>query len=385
VIRAHEFIEPARARGFDWYAGVPCSFLTPFINYVIDDDRLSYLSAANEGDAVAAAVGAVLGGRHAVVMMQNSGLGNAVNPLTSLAHPFRIPLLLIVTWRGNPDLADEPQHALMGAITGRLLEDMGIPWAYFPTDPDDIEPLLERAATHMRRERRPFALLMRKGTVAAHTLQRRGLAIRSRQGPAQHRDWWRPPGTPRAARSEALERIVEHTPEQDTVVIATTGYTGRELFALADRPHQLYMVGSMGCAASIGLGLALTRPDRRVVVIDGDGAALMRMGSLATAGAYAGPNLYHLVLDNEAHDSTGGQATVSPGIRFTGVADACGYEVTLQGDDPALVEHLLGTQAHSGPAFGHLKIRTGTRKDLPRPSRTPEQLAERLMTHLGTQ
>jgi phosphonopyruvate decarboxylase len=383
VIGAQEFIEPARARGFDWYTGVPCSFLTPFINYVIDDDQLPYISATNEGDAVAAAVGAVLGGRHAVVMMQNSGLGNAVNPLTSLAQTFRIPLLIIITWRGDPDLADEHQHALMGTITGRLLEDMDITWAHFPTESQNIESLLDHIADHMHYQRRPFALVMRKGSVVPRALQRRGLDIRSQPGSAQRRALWRPQGTQRAARSEALERIVDHTPEQGTVIIATTGYTGRELFALADRPNQLYMVGSMGCAASIGLGLALTRRDLRVVVIDGDGAALMRMGSLATAGAYAGPNLYHLVLDNEAHDSTGAQATVSPCIRFAGIADACGYEVTMEGDDPALVDQVLSTKAHFGPVFGHLKIRTGTLKDLPRPSSTPEEVAQRLMAHIA--
>src|SRR5687768_15876784 len=140
MIQAHEFVAPARAAGFRLFAGVPCSFLTPFINYVIDSKDLRYISSANEGDAVATAAGAALGGQLGVAMMQNSGLGNAVSPLTSLTWPFRIPLLLIVTWRGDPEVKDEPQHKLIGQITPRLLETMEIPWELFPDSPDAVSP-----------------------------------------------------------------------------------------------------------------------------------------------------------------------------------------------------------------------------------------------------
>jgi phosphonopyruvate decarboxylase len=145
MIEAGSFIEAARARGFRRYVGVPCSFLTPFINYVINNESLAYTSAANEGDAVAIGAGAVLGGAPAVVMMQNSGLGNAVSPLTSLTWVFRIPLLLVVTHRGAPGVKDEPQHELMGQITGAMLEQMQVPWEPFPSAPDQVESALQRA------------------------------------------------------------------------------------------------------------------------------------------------------------------------------------------------------------------------------------------------
>ena len=171
MIEAHEFVEASRKKGFGWYAGVPCSFLTPIINYVVNDEQLTYISSANEGDAVAAAAGAVIGGQGAVVMIQNSGLGNAVNPLTSLTHTFRIPLLLICTLRGDPNLQDEPQHELMGQITGEMLQMMGIPWEFFPTEVSEIEPLLQRIMEYLNRESRPYALIMRKATLAPHALK----------------------------------------------------------------------------------------------------------------------------------------------------------------------------------------------------------------------
>lgn len=190
------------------------------------------------------------------------------------------------------------------------------------------------------------------------------------------------PRAERPARATALRRIVERTPEASSVVLATTGYTGRELCALADRPNHLYMVGSMGCASSLGLGVALQTPGRDVVVVDGDGAALMRMGNFATVGAYGGDNLTHVVLDDEVYDSTGAQATVSPGVEFALVAAACGYRSVVSGDDVALIDEVCGSRALPGPRLLHLKTRPGTLPDLPRPALAPEQVAARLTEHL---
>src|SRR6202042_3585150 len=167
----------ARERGFEWYAGVPCSYLTPFINYVLQDPSLHYVSMANEGDAVALIAGVALAGvaggghRRGIAMMQNSGLGNAVSPLTSLTWTFRLPQLLIVTWRGQPGITDEPQHALMGPITPDMLETMQVPWELFPTENAQIGPALDRATAYMDRTGRPYALVMQKGSVAAHALK----------------------------------------------------------------------------------------------------------------------------------------------------------------------------------------------------------------------
>ncbi|MBF2005937.1 MAG: phosphonopyruvate decarboxylase [Chlorogloeopsis fritschii C42_A2020_084] len=390
MIQAEEFVEAARKLGFEFYAGVPCSFLTPFINYVINDTQLTYISSVNEGDALATAAGATIGGKKAVVMMQNSGLGNAVNPLTSLTYTFRIPLLLICTLRGDRQLKDEPQHELMGQITDKLLETIAVPWEFFPTEAAEIEPVLQRANAYMNQERRPYALIMRKGTVAPHALKRASIPTRfpinegNNLGSTQ-KSFFTGDKEQRVSRYQALEKIVKLTQQPNTVIIATTGYTGRELFACSDRSNHLYMVGSMGCASSLGLGLSLVLPELKVVVIDGDGAALMRMGNFATIGTYGGSNLLHILLDNEAHDSTGAQATVSAGVDFAKIAQACGYGTTLAGDDLLLLDALFAADSNSSPKFAHLKIRAGTLENLPRPNLSPEAVLQRLISHISFQ
>lgn len=383
MIEAGSFVEAARARGFRRYVGVPCSFLTPFINYVINDDSLAYVSAANEGDAVAIGAGAALGGEQTVVMMQNSGLGNAVSPLTSLTWVFRIPVLLIITHRGAPGLKDEPQHELMGSITGSMLDEMRIPWEAFPANAADIEPALNRAATLLAREQRPFAFIMQQGTVAPHELRRCSVPVRQSSGATVTLTFDQSDSRP--LRAEVLRHVAANTSLHQDVLVATTGYTGRELHALFDQANQLFMVGSMGCASALGLGLSLARPELRIIVIDGDGAALMRMGILATIGTYGGNNLVHLILDNEAHDSTGAQATVTANVDFARIATACGYTEAVGGGDMALLDRLLDRNGtRTGPILGHLKIQTGTLADLPRPSITPAQVARRLMAHIGS-
>ena len=386
MIEAAQFVEAARARGFDWYAGVPCSYLTPFINYVLQDPSLHYVSAANEGDAVALIAGVTLGaraGRRGVTMMQNSGLGNAVSPLTSLTWTFRLPQLLIVTWRGQPGVPDEPQHALMGPVTPAMLDTMEIPWETFPTQADEIGPALDRAIAHMDETGRPYALVMQKGSVAPYELKQ-GSAPASRTACVARSTAGGVAQDALPTRQAALERIIAHTPVESTVVLASTGFCGRELYALDDRPNQLYMVGSMGCLTPFALGLALARPDLHVVAIDGDGAALMRMGAFATLGAYGPSNLTHVLLDNGAHDSTGGQSTVSPQVSFAGVAAACGYASAVESDQLAVLDELFASApAKDGPRFVRLSIKRGTPDGLPRPTITPPDVKTRLMRHIG--
>ncbi len=380
MIQAGQFVEPAKRLGFDFWAGVPCSYLTPFINYIIEDSGLSYISSANEGDAVALASGTALAGHRSVAMMQNSGLGNAVSPLTSLNHVFQIPVLLIITLRGEPGKPDEPQHALMGQITQQLLETMAIPWCWFPEAEYDIEPVLAAAVAHMDTHGRPYALIMRKGAVASQSLQQSSGLV-GRPG-LLHNEGYGP--VPRAVaelptRHDVLRELIACTGVAKTVVVASTGFTGRELYAIEDRPNQLYMVGSMGCASSLGLGLALARPDKKVVVVDGDGAALMRMGNFATVAAYADRNFYHLLLDNQVHESTGGQATVSSAIDFPAIARACGYLNVF----PHGRFEDLGSFLNSGaPAFMHILTGRGVPHGLPRPTSKPADVARRLMRHL---
>ena len=381
MIKAESFIEAARKRGYRRYTGVPCSFLTPFINYVINDGELKYISSANEGDALATAAGAAIGGEPSIVMMQNSGLGNAVSPLTSLAYVFRIPLLVITTLRGAPGLKDEPQHELMGRITDQILDIAEVPWEIFPDEESLIDAALNRAADFMAKERRPYSFIMKKGTVAPCELTRTAMPRQIVE--TERRENFRADAG-KINRNAALQRIIANTPEDKTVVIATTGYTGRELFALADRRNQIYMVGSMGCASSLGLGLALARPDLVVVVIDGDGAALMRMGNLATIGSYADRNFLHILLDNEVHDSTGSQATVAGNVAFADIAAACGYGVAYSGDDLSLIDEIFAAKQGTGARFLHLKIKPGTMVNLPRPDITPAQVLDRLMQTINT-
>jgi phosphonopyruvate decarboxylase len=379
VIEARQFVEPARQLGFDFWSGVPCSFLTPFINYTIGATGLTYISSANEGDAVAAASGAALGGRRSVAMMQNSGLGNAVSPLTSLNHVFRIPVLLIITLRGEPGKPDEPQHELMGQITQQLLQTMGIPWGWFPEREQDVAGVLQTAIDHMDSKAKPYALVMRKGAVAPYTLKQD--TVFEKQESDSH-DSENGAGSAFPHRQDILQALVERTDESETVLIASTGFAGRELYAIEDRPNQLYMVGSMGCASSLGVGLSMVRPDKKIVVIDGDGAALMRMGNLATVGAYGGGNFYHLLLDNHVHESTGGQATVSSAIDFPAVAKACGYKNVFHAGKIQDLDHFLDARA---PAFMYIRTKRGVPDGLPRPSVKPAEVARRLMQHMDAQ
>jgi phosphonopyruvate decarboxylase len=355
--------------------------LTPFINYVIGDHRLRYVSAANEGDAVAIASGAWIGGHRGIAMMQNSGLGNAVSPLTSLTHTFRIPVLVVCTHRGASGISDEPQHALMGRITGALLDTIQMPWTTFPRDKAAISAVLEEVERAVE-ARSGYALVMEKDTCEPHRLAPTASASRPASAPVEGRGHVLAAAT-RPSRQAALEAIVAASDDPRSIVVATTGYSGRELYAIADRPNHLYIVGSMGCASSVALGLALTRPDLRVIVVDGDGAALMRMGNLPTIGAYAPANLVHIVLDNEAHDSTGAQATVSAQIDFAAIAAACGYRHVLRTDAASELQGFLRAPSYGGPCFAHMKIRTGTLEKLPRPALEPPAVLDRLMTHIG--
>jgi len=382
MINADSFIEAARRRNFQHYTGVPCSFLTPFINYVINDDSLNYISSANEGDALATAAGMAIAGKPSVVMMQNSGLGNAISPLTSLAYVFRIPMLIITTHRGAPGLSDEPQHQLMGAITGDLFNTMKTPWEYFPDEENEIEGALQRACEYMQEEQRPYAFVMRKGTVAKHELKSN--SIPGTENRDADKRLFIDAQQNIVSRETALKRIIENTSVENSLVIATTGFSGRELFAIDDRNNHFYMVGSMGCASSLGLGVALARPDLKTVVIDGDGAALMRMGNFATLGSYGHSNLIHILLDNGVHDSTGAQATVASNVKFAEIAAACGYSNCYSGNNVDLIDALFAAEPADGPRFGHLKIQSGTMENLPRPDVSPEHVLTRLMLNMGS-
>ena len=374
MITAGAFLAGAARAGFDFYTGVPCSFLTPLINGVLSSNA-RYVGAASEGEAVAIAAGAWLAGRRPIVMCQNSGLGNAINPLTSLNAPFRIPALFITTWRGEPGIPDEPQHEMMGRITHDLLRLIETDVQAFPTEDSAIDPAFAAAAAAID-DRRVVSWVLAKGTVADSELDQRPLALPA-PGIRKHYET----GAIRPARAEALAVFLEDI-DPEAAVIATTGKCGRELFTLADRAQHLYQVGSMGGASGMALGVALNSP-KRTYVLDGDGAALMKLGSLATIGAYAPRNLVHILLDNGVHDSTGGQATVSAGVDFAAIAIACGYAYAASCDDLTGFRAALA-EAQDGPALIHLRIAPGSMTKLGRPTVLPADVALRFRDFLAT-
>jgi phosphonopyruvate decarboxylase len=371
------FIDELFECGIRFVSGVPCSFLKSFINTVQSDSRMRYVIATNEASAVAAASGAFLGGCRSAALMQNSGLGNAVNPLVSLNHVFRIPVLLFITLRGERGVPDEPQHELMGRITTDMLDTMRIPWKFLPPDTDKALAALKAACEEMDRSCLPFALVIKKGTFV-DTKDSHVDVEPLHKVVAQVAEYGF--GNDPALRRDILKAVVRGTPAGSTALIATTGFTGRELYGLEDRANQFYMVGSMGCAAPLGLGLALCCPKKKVVVLDGDGAVLMHMGALAMIGRYKPGNFVHIVLDNRIYESTGGQPTVSGSVALAEVALATGYRKSFSGTSAALVQQAMGKD---GPVFAHIVIRPGFENTLPRPTITPPDQKSRFMQFLG--
>lgn len=379
MLQADEVVSELVRHGIDFATGVPCSFLTGFLNRVIACSDIPYCGATSEGEAVGLAAGAYLAGRQPMVLCQNSGLGNMVNPLTSLAHPFRIPMLLIVTWRGEPETPDEPQHGLMGAITKDLLATLQVPSQDVPQSIDELRLALGRACDDTK-ERHCSALVITKGTfVDEPALSHEGHhGNRGRNaGPLRCVSGSIPP-----KRIDVLRAIIEDV-DPETAIIATTGKTGRELFTVADRPQHLYVVGSMGCASAVALGVALN-VERPVMILDGDGAALMKLGTMATIGHQAPANLIHIVLDNGCHDSTGGQPTASGTVDFAAVALACGYTAAATCDHTdALPDLIRSLHRCSGPALISCRISPGSMEQLGRPSLSPQAVADRFRAFLA--
>lgn len=371
-MNADILLDGLHERGFGLISGVPCSYLTPLINATIDSAKTRYINAANEGEAVAICSGAELGGVRSVAMFQNSGLGNAVSPLTSLNAIFRIPVLLVTTWRGQPgNNPDEPQHSLLGRVMPQLVDTMEIPYAICPTDRASLDNVLAKAIASMDTNGLPFALFMEKGTIESRKLESkppmRSISRRTL------------PEIPESSLNvdECLQRIATTAADAKAAVIATTGFTGRALYNIGDRENQLYMVGSMGCVSSLALGVALACPERKVIAIDGDGAFLMRMSALSAVANAAPQNLTHIVLDNGVHDSTGAQSTLAHMVDIPTVAAACGYPQVEVAESVERLEEHLKADAHSLRLI-YVRTRPRENRTLPRPDITPAQVANRL-------
>lgn len=383
--------------GFNFYSGVPCSYLKYLINYALNE--CDYVMAANEGDAAALCAGAYLGGRRPVILCQNSGLTNAVSPLTSLNYIFKIPILGFVSLRGGAGYKDEPQHELMGKITGGLLDLMKIKHETLSKRPDEYKLQIKRAAKYIDNNESYF-FIVEKDTFCEINLKTTGChnkfiktgyvktsenfaAAPCKDAGHVSASEAKSAATPPPERIEAL-KIISGFAGDKTVLIAATGKTGRELYDLSDRPNNFYMVGSMGCANSIAAGLALCKPDINVIAIDGDGALLMRMGAMATTGYYAPGNMLHILLDNRSHASTGGQFTVSSGVDFAAVARACGYARSFSARSPGSLKTLIGEwKKEPRLTFIHLIINKNETNEPGRPGISLPEIRRRFMDFLN--
>ncbi len=368
------FIESLAAKGVDFFAGVPDSLLKNVCAFISDtlDDRHNII-AANEGAAVGLAAGHYLATGHIpCVYMQNSGEGNAINPLASLTDKevYGIPVLLVIGWRGEPGVHDEPQHVKQGKITLPLLDAMGIRHEILSQDETEFRRQLDGAVRHMSETGEAFAFIVRKNTFEPYTLQRHEV----NEYPL--------------SREEAIQKVAASLSAKD-VIVSTTGMISRELFEYRTAQGQgherdFLTVGSMGHASQIALGIALEKTDRRVWCFDGDGAALMHLGSVAIIADKAPENFVHVIFNNGAHDSVGGQPTVGLKVNLAGIAKAAGYKdavsVTTAED---LGSALKALKTMRGPVLLEVRVHRGNRKDLGRPTTTPIQNRDALMEFMG--
>lgn len=362
MIQPKDFFEAMSARGVGFYAGVPDSLLANFCAYVDDQGgRDKHLITANEGNAVALAMGYHMAtNKVATVYMQNSGLGNTVNPLTSLADPqvYKVPMLLVVGWRGEPGFKDEPQHVKQGRVTLPQLDVLEIPHWVLDAN-SDVNTILDAAFASMRERNAPVALVVRKDTFAKYKPQ---------NTPAEASN---------LAREAALEQLLQLCAEDD-LIVSTTGKTSREVFELrvkhGQKQRDFLTVGGMGHTASIALGVAIGQPQRRVVCLDGDGSLLMHMGSMPVIAGYKPERFVHVLLNNESHESVGGQATAAGLVNFAQLADAVGYAGYAVANDVPSLQQAWQSLAHKqGPVLLEVKIKNGSRDDLGRPTTTAEQ------------
>ncbi len=361
MIRSQDFVDWLAALGVDFYAGVPDSLLKPVCFYLADHAGDKHVVAANEGGAVALACGYHLAtGKVPLVYLQNSGQGNTINPLLSLADRdvYSIPLLLLIGWRGEPGTKDEPQHVKQGKVTVSLLEAMDIPCRVLAPEPDAARRCVDELLAIAAAESRPVALMVRKDTFEPYQ-----------------------PTGQRAAdfemtREQAIEAVVAALGETDAIV-STTGKISRELYEYRDRAGQGHQqefltVGSMGHASQIAMGIALARPDRQVFCLDGDGAVLMHMGGAAIVGAAGVANFKHVIFNNGVHDSVGGMATVGLQVSFTEIVKACDYTEAWRVERREdLAEKVAQLHSVRGPAMLEIMVQKGARADLGRPKTSP--------------
>ena len=373
MINPKFFIEELGSNGIDFFAGVPDSLLKNICAYIADHkDEQHNIITANEGGAIALAAGYHLAtGKIGVVYMQNSGEGNIINPLASLTDKevYNIPVLLLIGWRGKPGVHDEPQHVKQGKVTTGLLNVMGVNYDVLSQDEEKAAKQIEKAIAIMKATNEVYALVIEKGTFEDYKLQN-----------VEENDL-------QMTREEAIQTVAASLGEKD-VIVSTTGMISRELFETRTAWKQgherdFLTVGSMGHASQIALGIAMEKADRKVWCFDGDGASIMHMGNMAIVASKHPKNYVHVVFNNGAHDSVGGQPTVGLKIDLPSVAKSVGYKETYSVDNMVKLKSILPSIVKAeGPVFLQVCVKKGNRKDLGRPTTTPIQNKEALMKFL---
>jgi len=359
--------------GVGFYVGVPDSQLKPFCNYLVKMFGISdrHVITANEGNAVALAAGYHLStGRIPSVYLQNSGLGNIINPVTSLLSDkvYAIPCVFVIGWRGEPNVHDEPQHLFQGQITLELLKVLEI--AYVVVDENTTK-------SELLGKLQEFKALLEVGKSVAFVIRKGGLTYNEK---VEFKNNYT------TSREEIIRHIVNAS--GGDIIVSTTGKTSRELFEIREQNSQSHKydfltVGSMGHCSSIALGVALNKPNKRVWCLDGDGAALMHMGAMAVIGALLPKNFVHVVINNEAHESVGGQPTIAGKVDFQGIALSCGYKTAYKVTNIEELEDVLSEiKDKEGPILIEAKAVIGSRSDLGRPTKTPVENKIAFMQYL---
>ena len=376
MITGHDVAQLLTRHRFDFFTGVPCSLVEDVIAVLEQGSAVPYVAAVREDAAMGLAAGAWFAGRRPCVLMQNSGLGTSLNALASLSLMYGLPALVLVTWRGHEG-KDAPEHILTGAITPPLLELLGMPYRVLSAETAAAD--IAWAVREMDARMQPVAILVPPKVVQTGAVHPSRTASASPTlGPLPATG----PLTPTISRLAAL--TAARKPLGTEPIVHANGYVCRESFAVGDRPQNFYMIGSMGLASAIGLGIALTAPARASVVFDGDGNLLMGFGILAMIGGLRPRNLVHVVFDNEVYGSTGNQASPSRGVRLDRVAAAAGYRsavaVTAAADVERAVEAAL---AADGPHFVLAKV-TAEEADVPRIPYGPAEIRDRFRSSLVT-
>lgn len=374
MIECSFLFDKLKQSGIEFFTGVPDSLLKNFCSYITDyTDSQNHIIAANEGGAIALACGHYLATqKYGLVYMQNSGQGNAANPLISLADPdvYSIPMLMLIGWRGQPGIKDEPQHIKQGKITLKFLETLNIPYKLLPETEQDAGQVVDEIIGIMKRSEAPVALVTAKDTFSPYQSQKNL------------------PGKYELEREAAI-KIVASAIESSDIVVSTTGKISRELYEYRDasgdnHSRDFLTVGSMGHASQIALGIAMNKKQRQVFILDGDGAAIMHMGAFAITGSVKAENLKHIILNNGCHDSVGGQHTAGFDIKFTEIAKACGYKVALKADkSDDIIDKIKILRASKGPGLLEIRVTRGSRANLGRPKISPQKNKTNFMEFLS--